>query len=466
MIIDRIKQLIDLGESAQLEFKSSTRTLKKTFETLCAFLNGAGGAVLVGVKNDGSIIGQSITDQTKREIAHFVSKIEPAASIITEYIKLPNNRYVIKLDANPNPRTIPYAYNGRPYWRVESTTTTMPQQRYQQLLLDRTQKTDGWEQAKAKRYTLDDLDHNEIINTIKLSIDRGRMEARLVTEDAKEALLRLNLLVDHSISNAAVVLFCKDPMPDYPQCLLQLFKFKGINKSYLLDSKRVYGNAFMLLDEAENFLLRHMSIESEFISGQMARNDIPDFAPRAIREAVVNAICHRDYTIQGGSISIMMYDDRLEIISHGILPFGITVDTIKSPHASQSRNEHITNVMYRRGMIESAGRGIELMTEQSLAIGKPEPEFVENGNTFVVCFHARETHEQKYPMKFNLTPRQQEIVCILSSCEGLSVRDLIIDLSDQPASRTVRDDLAHLKSLGLVGMHKRGPKTVWYSEKK
>ncbi len=67
-----------------------------------------------------------------------------------------------------------------------------------------------------------------------------------------------------------------------------------------------------------------MSIRSEFIAGKMARKDVPEYAPRAVREALINAICHRDYTIQGGSISLMMYDDRLEVISHGTLPSGIT----------------------------------------------------------------------------------------------------------------------------------------------
>lgn len=117
----------------------------------------------------------------------------------------------------------------------------------------------------------------------------------------------LKLTNNGKLLNAAVVLFSSDPELNYPQCLLRMARFKGKDKSNLLDSKRVFGHAFSLLNNAEDFCLRHMSIESEFVPGKMARRDIPDYPPRAVREAIVNAISHRDYTIKGGSISLMIF---------------------------------------------------------------------------------------------------------------------------------------------------------------
>lgn len=291
--IDDIKALVKHGESVDLEFKTSTAKLTSACETLCAFLNGKGGTVLIGIKDNGQIVGQDVSDHTRLEIANALSKLEPPTPIDVEYISTEHNKTLIMLTAISNRALIPYVFDEKPYWRVESSTKLMPQQRYHQLLLERTHKTDGWELAKAEHYTIDDLDKDEIINAVNESITKGRMDASLATDDPLEALLRFKLLVNGAISNAAVVLFCSDPMPYYPQCLLRLAKFRGSDKSDLLDSRRVHGNAFVLLREAEHFLMRNMSIQSEFIPGKFARKDIPEYPPRAVREAMVNAICHQ-----------------------------------------------------------------------------------------------------------------------------------------------------------------------------
>ena len=102
----------------------------------------------------------------------------------------------------------------------------------------------------------------------------------------------LKLTSNRKLLNAATILFSADPESHHPQCLLRMARFKGKDKSNILDSKRIYGHAFFLLNNAEDFCLRHMSIESEFVPGKMARRDIPDYPPRAVREAIVNAIAH------------------------------------------------------------------------------------------------------------------------------------------------------------------------------
>jgi ATP-dependent DNA helicase RecG len=240
-------------------------------------------------------------------------------------------------------------------------------------------------------------------------------------------------------------------------------KFKSIDKSEILDSRMVNGNAFTLLEEAENFLMRHMLIKSEIIPGKMARKDIPDYAPRAIREAIVNAICHRDYTIQGGSISFLIYSDRLEITSHGILPLGIAIEDFKHTHESQPRNERITQVMYKRGIIESVGTGTEEMIKECRAIDKPEPTYLERGNTFIVCFKARgiaDLIESRLLQK--ISERQKAILGMLLDMGPSSSTEIIKGLDLTIAERTLRRDLNRLLDLGLVKVKDKGPSTLWY----
>jgi ATP-dependent DNA helicase RecG len=458
--LHNIEILVKQGESNNLEFKTSTANLHSVCETLCAFLNGGkDGTVLIGVKNNGKIVGQDVSDNTRLEIANVFSKLEPPTSVSVDYAVIEKNKYVIKMTVISNPSLAPYVFDGKPYWRVESQTKPMPQQRYHQLLLERSNKIDGWELTKAEHIGIDDLNKNQIIDAVNESIRRSRMEARLATEDPNEALLRLKLLVNGNISKAAVVLFCKDPMPYYPQCLLRMAAFKGKDKSDMFDSKRVHGNAFVLLEEAEHFLSHHMSINSEFIPGKMARKDIPDYPPRAIREAMVNAICHRDYTIQGGSISLMIYSDRLEVSSHGTLPFGVTTDELRQTHESQPRNERITNVMNKVGIIESVGTGTEEMIKECKALGKPEPEYIERGNTFVVCFKTSDTSEK-------LNERQNKILSLLKLHDGLQNADILNKLDLDITNRTLRRDLSYLMDLNLVRLEGKGISATWFYNEK
>jgi ATP-dependent DNA helicase RecG len=352
---------------------------------------------------------------------------------------------------------IPYVFDGKPFWRIGSSTRRMPQQAYQQMLMDRTDALQFWNAETTTPLAIEDLDQAQILYTLDESIKRGRTKAALATKDPKTALQTLGLLKNGLITHAAGMLFCRDAETHFPQSLLRLVLFKGLTKSEILDSRRIYDNAFALLAETEDFLMRHMSISSEFIPGKMARKDHPEYSLRAVREAMVNAICHRDYRIKGGSISLMMYDNRLEITSHGTLPRGITVDDLKQVHESFPRNAKITHVMYKCGVIESVGSGTQEMIQECQAIGAPEPEYIEKGTTFMVRFYKNKQDQQPEV----LTPRQQEILNIMASRNDCTTTQIRQTIKEPPTDRTLRSDLAQLEALGYVLRHGEGSGTRW-----
>ena len=111
-------------------------------------------------------------------------------------------------------------------------------------------------------------------------------------------------------------------------------RFRGVTKDEFLDQQQLTGHAFELLREADLFLRRHLPVAGRFEPGVLERIDEPLFPPLALREALVNALCHRDYSIAGGAVSVAIYDDRLEISSTGLLPFGLTVADLKRDHES------------------------------------------------------------------------------------------------------------------------------------
>ena len=126
------------------------------------------------------------------------------------------------------------------------------------------------------------------------------------------------------LSSAVAVLFRKTERLEskMSQCLLWVARFRGLDRSEFLDNRQFTGNAFTLLANAERFLLDTLPIASRFESGRMARIDEPLYPPLATREALANALCHRDYAMGGGSIGLAVHDDRLEVTSTGPLHFG------------------------------------------------------------------------------------------------------------------------------------------------
>jgi len=283
---------------------------------------------------------------------------------------------------------------------------------------------------------------------VRTGIAAGRLP-EATGSNPEDILDRLGLRVQGQILNAAVVLFGTRFLPDYPQCHLRLARFRGVNKAEFLDNRQLYGHAFQILEEAMLFMQRHLPVAGRIAPGLFERIDEPLFPMAALREALVNAICHRDYTQAGGAISLAIYDDRLEIWSHGTLPFGLRVEDLKRDHASRPRNPILADVFYRRGLVERWGRGTQTIVELCVQAGHPEPEFVEQAGAVGVRF-LPSGYIAPHRVAHDLTPRQREILQILSKKPAQPLREIRKALSVSSADRTIQEDLALLRKLGLV----------------
>jgi len=229
----------------------------------------------------------------------------------------------------------------------------MPQERYQQLLLARAHSRRRWENAPATGIHVVNLDREEILRTVRTGISVGRLPESTGADPA-DILDRLGLRANGQLLNAAIVLFGTQFLADYPQCQLRMARFRGTDKTEFLDNRQIQGHGFQLLDEAMLFLQRHLPVAGRIQSGLFERVDEPLFPPTALREALVNAVCHRDYAHPGGAISLGIYDDRLEIWSDGTLPFGLSVDDLKritlpAPAIRSSPTSSIVGVSWSDG---------------------------------------------------------------------------------------------------------------------
>jgi ATP-dependent DNA helicase RecG len=182
------------------------------------------------------IIGQIVADRTLQDLAQCFKRFEPPAPIQTRRVPLANSDCeVLVLQAAASYETRPFAFDGRSYERIGSTTSVMPQETYQRLLLERAHAKQRWENLPAA-VALEDLDQEEILKTLRLGAAAGRMPAT-VSADAQEVLDRLGLRVHDCMLNAAVVVFGRRMLPDYTQCQLRMARFRGSDKTEFLDQR-------------------------------------------------------------------------------------------------------------------------------------------------------------------------------------------------------------------------------------
>jgi ATP-dependent DNA helicase RecG len=385
----QIAALVEEGEGPALEFKRSTGKLKEGMQTLCAFLNGSGGKVLFGARPEGAIEGQAVSDQTLRDIAQAADRFEPPAHVSIHRIKVKAGREVVAAAVEGGVDMRPFTYEGRPYERVGSTTRRMPQAKYERLLVERGHAKRRWENLPAEGLALKDLDRKEILRTRELAIQQSRISPD-THRDIGEILDRLGLRANSVLTQAAQVLYGKRFLPDYPQCLLKMGRFRGTEVTgEIVDNRQEYMNAFAMVREGMAFLERTMPLGARFPEGKIFREDRFPVPLDALREILLNAVMHRDYSHYSGYVAIVVFDDRIEIRSYGRLPNGVTVRQLSGRHDSKPTNPLIAGAFHRTGAVEVWGRGTNRVIAACEKHGAAPPVFEERQGFLVVTFGAQ-----------------------------------------------------------------------------
>ena len=388
MTLNELRRLVAQGENHTVEFKRTTGELREGLEALCAFLNTKGGSVLFGVDRKGRIEGQQVSEQTIHELTDKLTHFEPPAPVDIERVKLGQGRELIALSARSNQEGAPYALDGRAFERSGNTTRRMSQHRYESLLLERAHARRRWENQPAVDVKLDDLDREEILRTRELAIQQHRISAGS-PRGVGELLDRLKLRRNGVITQAALILYGKEFLPDYPQGLLKLGRFRGTEVTGdILDNRQEYLHAFAMVREAEAWLGRTLPLSARFPKGTIFREDRLPVPPDALREILLNAVMHRDYAQPNSYVAVAVFDDRIEIRSVGTLPAGVTLDMLSKRHLSRPRNPLIAGAFHLTGAVEVWGRGTNRVIEACRKHGIPPPAFEERSGCLIVTFKA------------------------------------------------------------------------------
>lgn len=390
MTFEEIQELVNKDEHRCMELKKTTGELQDGMHSACAFLNTDGGWLIFGVAPTSlKMFGQQVTDNTQREIAQALTGLYPAVEAKPEYIDVPDrdgDQLIVIHFEGWKWGQMPYTYHGCPYYKWESTTKVMPQEMYEERLRAAKPEKFAWERLEADGISLADLDEKRIRGAVRLGVERGRMPATAETESLESILSKWNLVKDGKVMNGALALFGKD-LSGYTQMALRLARFRGTDKNEFLDSGLAEGNFFDLLDAGMSFLFKHLSQSGKVVGFQ--KEEQLEIPAEALREALTNALCHRQLEKYNLTPSIAIYDDRVEIENPGRLPYDLTPDTIKKAHASYPYNPLIAAVLFKASFLESWGSGVSRMMDACRVQGLPEPKYEELGGYIKIIFRKR-----------------------------------------------------------------------------
>lgn len=400
MTVDEIKALIASDESRTLELKKTTGELKDGMHSACAFLNTEGGWLIFGViPKSLKIVGQEVTDSTRREIAQALAGLEPMVDVRVEYVDVPEhsgNKIIVMYFDRWFVGDKPFTYHGRPYYRVESTTRLMPRDIYDERVRAHKPKLHTWECITADDLTIGDLNEELIRGCVRLGVERGRMPETAMNEPIRETLSKWKLLKNGMPINAAAVLFSKK-IDEYPQLAMRMARFVGTDKNEFIDNKRVEGNFFELLDAGMAFLFKHLNLSGKITNHSLMREEHLEVPYVALRETLINALSHRQWERYNLLISIAVYDDRIEIANPGALPSQLTVDNLKESHESFPYNETMAKVLYYSTYLENWGSGVMRIVQACRAQNLPDPIWHDNAGFITVTFQRPPKHPLSTP---------------------------------------------------------------------
>lgn len=407
MTTTELQNLISQGEGQTLEFKRSPAEIDKAIQELTSFANTSGGTVLIGVSDKGKVIGVDPSETTKDQIANKITgNTDPVLHPKISLVKIEDKQIlVIQVEESNNK---PHLAFGKAYKRVGTTSPQMPRDEYDRLLLEKHKDELRFDNQPCKRASLEDIDEKKV----RWFLTKAKIERNLDIDPQtpiKEALERLKLIQDGNLTNAAILLFGKNPQRFFLQAETRCARFKGIKPVKPFTDMKVFkGDIFNQVDQALSFVLDHTPMAVWLVPGQAAREEKYEYPPDAIREAIVNAVCHRDYKILS-NVQIRIFDDRIEIWGCGSLPEPLTPESLKVTHRSILRNPLIGNCFFLIKLIEQWGTGTNDIINMCLNWDIPEPKFEDVAGGLVVTFRKSKLTDE-YLDSLRLNERQRKAI--------------------------------------------------------
>jgi ATP-dependent DNA helicase RecG len=444
---NEVLQLLDQGEGPAVAFLPARFRPQALGETLVALANGHGGHVLVGVRTlrRTSIEGLPAPEEVRALVLEVAQDCTPALPLPPPEVVAVGGSAVLVVTV---PAGLPMAYHWRGLYlqRVGGKNALLSGTELRSLLLERSEE--GFEQLIPAGATLDDLDMARV----------GAFAARQPAAPAD----RLALLAEyHCIAGppgeqcptyAGLLLFGRNPQAFLPQARIVLARYPGTTPGQPSLRREASGPLPDQVLQAEAFLQTHMRRGRMWLNEE--RVEVTEYPLEAVREAIVNAVAHRDYSVRGDDIRVSMFQDRIEVYSPGRLLGPVTVGNIREERFL--RNPVIAQVLTDMGMAGRLGDGVDRMMVLMEDAHLPPPAFAETRAGFVLTLHGPSgmavgelPADPQALARLGLNERQVRALLYVGEKGQIAGRELQ-DLCPEVSGETLRRDLTDLVSRGLL----------------
>jgi len=439
-------------ESETVEWKRSLGEWKEIVITAAAMASLRGGHIYIGVEPSGEICGVQVGKGSLEDLANKITQnTSPRVTPSISSINRAGRTILVVFVPESRPKPV-YAFD-RPYLRSGRTNQRLSPE--ETLHLYMTNRGVTWDQSTLSDATVEeDIDSAMVRRFLLAARTERRWEVSEKTS-VGQVLRQLGLIQDGRLTVAAVLLFGRNPQRLLTQAMVRCARFKGTNEVHFLDMKVIQGNIIEQVEEVMAFIKRNIRMGAE-IKG-LRREDKWEYPLEGMREAVVNAVCHRDYA-STANVQIRIFDDRLEVWNPGELPEGMTVEDLRRPHESKPRNKLIANAFFLIKYIEQFGTGIQRILDDCQAQRLPEPSFEAQGHNFRAIFTPGGTDGQ-IKDRFNLGERHQKALEYIRKQGQISRREYAKQLG--VSLETAKRDLAQLVDEGVLVMNRAGRSTVY-----
>ncbi len=428
--------LLKRPEGKSLEYKRDLSSPDGVLRSIVAFANTAGGTLLIGVEDKTRHVrGVREPLAMEERLANLISdNISP--HLIPELEILPWRRrsHVLAVQVYPSPARPHYlksaGLENGVFVRVGSTNRRVEREMIEELR--RFARGEGFDEQPLPELNSEALDFraaSELFAPVR-KLKRPDLETlKLITMHQGRKVPTVG----------GVLLFGKERERYFSEAWIQAGRFQGEDRSHIADTLEIRTHLPIAVEEAIAFVRKHNTRAAEI--GSVRRTERWDLPPVAVREAVINAVVHADYSQRGAPIRISIFDNRLEIENPGLLPFGLIVEDLRYG-ISKLRNRVMGRVFHDLGLIEQWGSGIQRMNGACREAGLDDPILEEIGTHFRVTLYTARKHRP------SVDEVEQAILATLASGKGLSTQKIAAKI--KRSSRATRTRLLSLVARGLV----------------
>jgi len=420
-----------LKEHQNIEWKESWHN--DYFKWICGFANAQGGTLFIGKDDDGNVKHLVNARKLLEDIPNQVRDL--LGLMVDVNLHTENGEDFLEIVVEPHP--FPISLRGKYYYRSGSTLQELKGAALAKFLLQRQGKK--WDGVPVPNVTADDLKNDTFDFFRKKATKSKRLEPEDLDGTNQELLESLQLYLEDEkmIKRAAVLLFHPKPEKYVTGAYIKIGYFE--NEADLMFQDEVHGNLFEQIEQTMDLLFTKY-IKAMVSYEGISRVETYEYPREAVREALLNAVAHKDYS-GGAPIQIKVYKDRILIWNDGQLPDNWTIHNLLKRHSSKPYNPDIANTLFRSGYIESWGRGIEKMMNYCKEAEIPAPNYFFEASDFLVEFR-KDIYNEEFLIELGLNERQLKAV-LFAKEKGKITNSDYQDLNEI-SKRTASNELTEL----------------------